>query len=54
MTIPHSLNVITYVIIHEWIIDVCMFRLAVVYFSYYFYSFFYSFLFQRFFFSFDE
>ncbi|UYE90022.1 hypothetical protein [Escherichia phage E20-1] len=34
------LNVITYVIIYEWIIDVCMFRLVIVYFSDYVNSFF--------------
>lgn len=27
---PHSLNVITYVIIYEWIIDVCIIRLVLV------------------------
>nr|DAM15086.1 MAG TPA: hypothetical protein [Caudoviricetes sp.] len=40
MTIPHSLNVITYVIIYEWIIDVCIIRLDLVYFSDYVNSFF--------------
>lgn len=33
---PHSLIVITYVIIYEWIIDVCIIRLGIVSFSYYF------------------